>query len=703
MNWITTDCDAPQIQGTFSASSPRSASLEICGLGFFECSLNGEKVGADVLSPVWTDYTPRQNRRLLYPLDDRMRCRVSFLRYDLTLRSGENRLSILLGNGWYTQKERLVEGDLWYGDMPVLAFRLTWEEDDGPHEYVSGSHLRYRLSPIISNNVYTGETQDLRLMDNPGPWKPVRETKGPEGTPEIQTCPPDRVICRIRPLLIHEDAGKRIYDCGRNLTGVLTFETPGLEGHRTQVRYAENLTPDMELDTDSCGSTVQMDQCISRGRPDQFRPRFTWHGFRYVEVQGMCRNPEVLEIHTDMDVVGYFHCSDPVLNHLHNAYVRTRLNNMHCGVPSDCPHRERLGYTGDGQAIASADMYLLDGDLFYRKWIRDILDSQDLTTGHVQHTAPFYGGGGGPGGWGSAVVLVPYAHYVRYRDLEIIRDAWPHMRLFIQYLQSRMDASMQIVREEELGWCLGDWCSPEPESLPEKYVNTCYYLRCLRVMEELGRDLGEDTRDLEDAWTQCAVQMDRLYRQGDHYLQGHQGADALALEAGLGDEAVARAMAERYDQEAGFDTGFLATGSLIRQLFKYGYADTALHLLTSRAPMHSFGWQMDKGATTLWEYWDGKKSQDHPMFGGCVSSLYHDLAGISMEEPDVLRPLFPSIISGLSVRTHTRAGFHSVAWERKDYIRLDITVPVRTTLILPDETLILEKGRHTLMRREVKA
>ncbi len=686
--------------GAFDAAFPENAQIDICGLGFFELYVNGEKVSPDVLTPVWTDYTPRPDRRLLYPLSDTMRHRVCFRRWPLSLQNGRNEIKVLLGGGWYTQRERNVEGDLWYGDDPCLWFELRWTEENRPRAFVSGPDLLFCPSPVVRNNIYFGETQDLRL---PPPGKgavtrPVSLCGGPEGQMELQRCPADRVIRSFAPTLLSRRDGRRIYDAGHNITGWAALTVGGGSGDTVTARYAETLDENGNLDFASCGKNqVQTDQYISGGQPARCHPHFTWHGFRYVEISGPAADVEIEQVHAAVDVTGSFSCSEPILNRLFDAYVRTRLNNMHCGVPTDCPHRERLGYTGDGQATAMTDMYLLDGDLFYRKWIQDILDCQDPVTGHVQHTAPFYGGGGGPGGWGGAVVLVPWAHYCRYHDASLPARAWPSMLKWVDYMQSRMDDRGAVVREEEKGWCLGDWCAPEPMILPEAFVNTCYLARCLAIMTKIADIIGENAEAYAALLEKTRKTIHALWYDGAHYAGGAQGADALALEAGLGGRALADVLAAHYREKPWFDTGFLATGSVIRQLFRYGHADTALALLTNRVPGHSFAWQQEQGADTLWERWDGRESRDHPMFGGVVESLFHDLAGIQLLTPRELRPVFPEALNSLSCHANTAAGEVSVAWRREtDGIHLNIALPVPGTAILGGKAVSLKAGENTL-------
>lgn len=219
----------------------------------------------------------------------------------------------------------------------------------------------------------------------------------------LQDFPADRIARTIKPTLIYEQANRRIYDCGENITGYPVLKTAAVTGNEIVVRYSEEYCEESaELDFASAGGVehMQQDRCICGDREFVFHPLFTWHGFRYFEVIEQAEVQCVEVIHANVSVISTLESSNDTLNWLYDAYIRSRLGNLHCGVPSDCPHRERLGYTGDGQLTCATAMLCLDMRQIYIKWMRDIVDGQDSSSGHVQHTAPFAGGGGGPGGWG---------------------------------------------------------------------------------------------------------------------------------------------------------------------------------------------------------------------------------------------------------------------------------------------------------------
>lgn len=624
-NWITFGGEeAPLAFRRFEAHKGESASVSISGLGFFLLYLNGKEVSPDRFVPAWTDYHPRYNRRLLYPISDTFTHRVLWLDYDLTglIREGENELSVLLGNGWYGQNRRNIEGDFRYGS-PKLSFVLTV----GGKTIVSDESVMWKPSEITFNNIYYGEKQDLRRLKS-DVFLPAKRCPAPEGIIEKQTCPPDRVIRTVEPKALKKEGNRVLYDCGENITGVPRFLLTAKEGEEVVCRFAEEIFEDGRLFYQFTGGEgqIQSFSVISDGENREVFPKFGLFGFRYFEVIGDAEDVKVDVIHSDIRLTASFHSSDEGLNWLFDAYVRTQENNMHWGTVSDCPHRERLGYTGDGQLTCDTAMLLFDSEALYRKWIRDIADSQDPVTGHVQHTAPFYGGGGGPGGWGGAMVIVPYRFYRHFGDKEFVKTYLPNMKKFLSYLRSHSEDGI-VVREEEHGWCLGDWCTPEPIKLPEPLVNTYYRIKCLEYTAFLSEEVGEDGSALREEAQAVREAFVRHFFDPGKNTFGMQGADAFALDLGLGNEALYEEFREQYAEENRFDTGIFGTDLVVKVLCAHGDLKIALSLLTSEK-YGSFGYERARGATTLWEDWNGLTSRDHPMFGACVRHLFYSLLGI---------------------------------------------------------------------------
>ena len=383
-HWICggAGCEAPLFRRSFWLDRTerfQSARLEICGLGYFLFYINGKRISDQELMPAMTDYASVLGCETTYPVwEERSAHRCRYLSFDLLpyLKAGENVLAVRLGNGWYHQTERIAEGKFVFG-LPKLWFELTLTDADGRQEWIeSDRQTLWHPGGLLKNNLFLGEVRDLRKEPEgwqyPGAdlsgWKPAQPVHAPETLLEEQTCPPDRVIRKLYPILIGEYDGRKIYDCRENIAGRVVLSCLGKKGECITVRHAEELAADGTLDFESAGGSdqLQQDHYICDGRIQTLHPLFCWHGFRYFETEGPCEVLCAEVIHTDVAVTSSFSCSDPVLNWLYEAYIRTQLDNYHGCVPSDCPHRERLGYTGDGQLTAETAMLLLYTKELYR-------------------------------------------------------------------------------------------------------------------------------------------------------------------------------------------------------------------------------------------------------------------------------------------------------------------------------------------------
>lgn len=699
--WVKAEdsCQSPIIIHNFFAEKPSEGYLEITGLGYFAVQINGKEITKDRFVPAFSDYERRDLSGLLYPISDTFTHRIYFLRYDCTsaLKPGENTIEIRLGNGFYRQTERTIEGTGQFGQDLRTAFCLVFQDDSGCKEIFSDGTEQWRDSEIVSSHLFTGEVHDAGRLDQEPEWKPVQIVPTPQSELTLQTCPADRVIQTITPVLLREDADKRIYDAGVNISGNVRITTSASAGTKIRLRFAENYT-DGELDFKSTGAEdyvctsgckqIMEDVFICDGKTRSFEPLFAWHAFRYFEVVGPVDSLEVQVIHSNTPVSSTFQSDSEGMNWLYEAFLRTQLNNMHGGVPSDCPHRERLGYTGDGQVCAQATMLTTDSREFYRKWIQDILDCQDMVGGHVQHTAPFMGGGGGPGGWGCAIVLVPYAYYRRYGEVDMLQKCYEPMKKWCEYLDSRLENQL-IAREEKGGWCLGDWCTLEKTVLPEPFVNTYYYTRCLHILQKIASVLGKtEEMDVfaskEEKLKQALIDT-YFNRETGNFFDNIQGANAYGLDLGLGDERTLCNLIAHYEKLGHFDTGFLGTDILLDVLFRNGQKDLAYELLSSRE-LGSFLYMKDRGATTIWEDWHGRDSHDHPMFGACTRQLFTSVLGICQAEDTtgyrnlVICPQIPQKMQYAKGSIQIENGTISVSWHKDDnQIRFEIQIPEGTT------------------------
>ena len=624
-------CLTPLFRRVFPVEQVEKATLTICGLGFFEAYLNEKRIGKDLFVPLDTNYHERPMTVDGRPFLEKMGTRILCPRYDVTglLKTGRNVLGVRVGPGYYHYNHTPAYGPA------RLCFRLEMETGSGGKEIVSDRSVRWHESEVVVSEFTRGEEHDYSRLpgdwlkedcDGAG-WKEVVESPVPPTEYDLQRSPADRVIRTVRPRMIARKGSAKVYDIGENISGRPLVRSSAPKGETVSLRFAEERTPEGFLDESSVKALQGMYLVLKTdGKPRTMTSRFTWFASRYIEVTGDAELTGFEEIHADVRASSAFRCADATLNWLYEAYLRTQLSNMHGGIPSDCPHIERRGYTGDGELVGETAMLLLDAESFYRKWIGDISDCQDRVSGHVQYTAPYVPSGGGPGGWGCAIVEVPYAFYRVYGDDSLLRGMYPQMLRYFDYMEAHSRDGL-VVSDEPGCWCLGDWCTPEPVEIPEPYVNTYFYIKSMRRVLPFCR--AEDRALLEKRIASCGRAITEHYWDAatGSFCGGVQGADAFAVDLGLGDGRAFDNLVERYTASGAYDTGIFGTDILTRVLFERGCGELAFRLLTGKGPYSYANW-MRQGATTLWEYWTGKRSHSHPMFGAVTRYLFQYILGI---------------------------------------------------------------------------
>lgn len=694
------------IRGKFSAAKTESAAITITGLGFFELYMNGSKVSSDKFVPAWTDYEKVERYEREHRIPDEFRHRVFCLQYDILpyLKEGENTIAVSLGGGWYQK---------YYSGEPKLCFliRLT-DASAAEHTIGSDTNLRWHPSYITESRIIRSEIHDYNIIGkdwllpdfDDSAWEAVQAVAAPEASFDIQHCPADKVVRTIRPKLLRRNKQYTVFDAGENITGAVVMQTSAQKGGEIELLFSEEVDNSGELsfNDSNCWGGKQRNLFITDGTANlTAKSEFMWNGFRYFSVTNNAEPLYVEVIHTNVPVASSWNSDSEILNWLNSAFLRTQLANMHAGIPSDCPHREGRGYTGDGQNTADAVMLTLDAKAFYEKWLEDIYDCQDLTTGHVQYTAPYVSSGGGPGGWGGAIAIVPYAFYNHYGDVDVLKKFFPRIELFFQYLEAHSENNL-VTSEEPWAWCLGDWCTPEKIIIPEPFVNNYFYVKTLEIYIAIASLIGEGQK-IEQAQATLALKKQALIdtyfdAATGNFCENVQGANAFALDIGLGDERTLRNMVNHYTETAMYDTGIFGTDIVTKVLFEQGYAQLAFDLLTSKERT-SFHSQIIGGATTLWEYWDGRASRSHPMFGAIVKYLYYNLLGIRQKEgtagfESII--VSPTLVEGMNycegsvkdvfvkyVKTETNIAF-----------TIDTKRPV--TFVYQDISRDLPTGRHEL-------
>lgn len=713
---------APQLRKQFTlAGKPYlHARAYVCGIGYHEIYFNGQRIadldGPRLLEPGQTDY----EQRALYSV------------YDVLPFLPEGRelaVAIVLGNGFFNQ--RAIWGDLGYGKPRCLA-QIEIEYADGTREIlVTDATWKAQRGPILMNNVYAGEHYDARLetsgWERPGfddsGWFNAQVLDAPGPRLEAQLMPPIRRIAERAPVSVTEtEPGVWTFDFGQNLSGWCRVEARGPAGTVVTLRYAEALGPDGRINTASTGAfatfTEQVDTyvCKGIGIPEFWEPRFTYHGFRYVEVKGLTRpaTPEILTaavVHTENPRNGSFLCSDPVLNKLHETALWTMSTNLH-GLPTDCPAREKCGWLGDAHAVVDMCLYNFYLPHFWRKYLRDIETSRRGGMPNMIAPGKRLCGAATPD-WATAQIQIPWALYVYMGDEDALREHYDGMRALVE--QWMLQAKDGIL---EAG--LGDWCPPgsvEPVHTPVPLTSTAYLFLDATIMAEAASALGKV--DDADRYRGLARRTREAFQAKFYDTAkksfGSQTADAIALYLGLCPEedraAVAGALARDVAEKGHHTTGITGSKHLYGMLAQHGHGAAAMKLLHNTA-YPSFGHLFSLGATTFWECWGeeeldekwGPRSLNHPMQGAFDWWFFRDVVGIRPDPaaPGFQRTIFaPQVLPGLTWATAdvgTLYGNVHADWKIADgALHYTIAVPVNTSgrvrLPVGDPLLVRESGK----------
>ncbi len=693
----------------------------VCGLGYNEFYLNGKKIGDHVLDPAQTDYQKR----------------AFYVVHDVTdaLKQGDNTAGIWLGDGWFDQS--VVWGGFSYGQPCTIAQIEITYEDGVTQRVVTDGRWRVGQGPVRGNNIYAGETYNARLV-TPGWASPGFEAEGwrvaavrpsPTETLQAQLLPPIKRIKEIRPVAITNPAsGVYIVDMGQNFAGWAKLRIRGERGERIRMRFAEALTPDGLLDPRSTGiyatKVVQTDTYYCKGGGmETWEPRFTYHGFRYVELTGCSRTPDLrtltgVVVHTAVTPVGRFTCSDPLLNRIHETALWTECSNLH-GIPTDCPHRERCGWLGDAHVSAEMTIFNFAMARFWTKYMRDV------ETSLIDGVTPTYVApgkrtcGAASHDWATALYQVPWYLYVYYGDRAALEEHYASGARWLEEIRTKQLDDHLILQGRDWHVGLGDWCPPGGNrnmQAPVPLTSTVYVYYDHMLMAQMARILGkpDDARFYEDFAARQREQFNAAFYDAANHTYGSQTANALALYVGLVPDGDAAKVAEslaydvRVTAQGHHTTGIMGSRYLFGELSRYGHGDEALGILQQR-DYPSIGWLFELGATTLWESWGRgvepggempRYSLNHPMQGGFDAWFYDGICGI---RPDPEQPGFkhffvePRLVGDLQSAKAEFDSSHGLirsSWKRStDKGYCDITVPANTTATLLLPCRDLEKVR----------
>ena len=722
----------------------RWARLYITAHGLYEAWINGQRVGDQFFTPGYTAY----DKRLQYQAYD-----VTDLLYE-----GENAMGVILGDGWYRGKVYVNEDRNVYGEHLGLLALMQIELRDGSRMILSSdSQWKSATGPILKSDMKDGEVYDARLEMpgwndlgfNDSVWKPVRVASHPKNHLVASMGVPVRQKETFTPTVLKTPSGETVLDFGQNLAGIVRFRVQGPKGTAIRLRHGEALDENgnftqahlFAFKPKSKEPFFQEVRYILKGQGvEEYEPKFTVHGFRYVKLEGYPGEPKpedfsAVAIYSDMPPTGSFVCSDPMINQLHHNTEWSMKSNF-LDLPTDCPTRERAGWTGDAQIFTPSASFLMDTQAFFRKWLAELRDEQ-FENGMVGNFVPnpyrlrksFLNRLDGSCGWGDVAVMMPWALYQAYGDKSILEEQYQSMKAWINYIASQTKKSNFLHRWApnnriyiwDTGYHWGEWLEPGSGSsggmatsvmkrvlLGAPTVATAYFAHSTRLMAQISEVLGKQTE--AHGYYTIAESIKAAYAAEFISPDGRMQPDTQAsyvrvlafdlAPAELKPAIVAHLV--RLIRAAGnhIGTGFLSTPYLLHVLADNGHLDLAYELLNQKT-IPSWLYAVAKGATTIWESWEGidgngkpSLSLNHYSPGSVVNFLHRKVAGLEAAEPGYRTiGIHPHPGGGL---TWAKATYDSVRgqiaseWKIENgRMRLNVTIPANTraSVILPGAVL----------------
>ncbi len=680
---------------TFTKNKPiKQARAYISGLGFYEIQINKKKVGDQVLDPAQSTYSKR----------------IYYSTYDVTdyLSEENNTILVSVAPGWY--------------GIPSLRMQVEIVYADGSRGWITSNDMRHvTTGPIVYSTIFDGEGYDARLavpdLYKPGvpvglmnkDWAWAHNTEDPGHNMVAQKVEPIKVVDTIVPTTIKEPKpGVFVIDAGRNLAGWAELKVKGKEGTKISLKFAESLYKDGLVNQENLRNAKAEDTYVLSGNGvETWHPSFTYHGFRYIQVEGFPYRPQpgditVQIVRSSVDQTGKFSCSNKLLNDIHQMIVNTEASNLH-SVPTDCPQRdERMGWLNDLTVRIEQAIYNFNMSRFYPKFIDDVSDTQN-PDGSITCVAPFRFGMRPADPVCASYLLLAWKCYEFYNDERIVREHYAGMKAWVDFLDSRTENG--IVNYSYYG----DWCPPAEfgdksntavsKNTPGKMISTGYLYYCAKIISEMARITGNSAD--EESYRQLAAKTAKAFNdtywneQIGGYASNNQASNCFALYMGLVEEhnktrVVSNLVEDVKKHNYHLTTGNLCTKYLLEMLTEYGYPEVA-YKIVNQTEYPGWGYMLANGATTLWERWeyatgDAMNSHNHPMMGSADSWFYKYVLGINPDfqhpgfEQFVIKPFVFSDLTFAEGELNTVKGVIKSAWYKQgNMLTMKVTVPANTT------------------------
>ncbi len=669
--------------------TPKKATLYICALGIGVCHINGNNITEDVYTTPFTKYDTR----------------VLYQTYDVTnlIVRGKNAICVHVGNGMYNNP-MTTWNDLaqsWRAQPKLAAKLVVTSEDDDSFILETDRTWKTSDGAYTYNMSRIGAVYDARLQKtgcdtanyDDSEWNFACKTHEPGGILEPTNMP----ACRVCEIFSPVKYSRGIYDFGVNMSGRARIRFSGESGHEIILKYAESIDKNGDLDTNSTNQFLDQEntplrheeRILCSGGKDEYASDFVYYGFRYIKVENAPEDFEITAefIHTDLKTVGTITFENELLSKIHKASLQATLSN-YMGIPTDCPHREQNGWTGD--ALLSAEQALMNFDMVeaYRKWLRDFKDCQ-RPNGQLPGIVPTsnwgYNWGSGPA-WDSAFILIPWYIYRNTGDTSIIEELWDRFELYMDYFERMSDDYIA-------NFGLGDWCAHNPsDACPAKVTDTAYFYADCTAMSKMAASIGKDG----SKWSLTAQKIKVAWRNAfmnDEKLKKYKTYYACAIYQGLLEDYEIAEYANKLaqlviDDDYHIDCGILGTKYIFTALAENGYNDVLYKAITNPT-MPSYTYWLNQGATTFCENWDMSCSNNHHMFSEVDNWFYKHIGGINLlENKVVIAPKLLDEVKNFKV-THK-----DISVERCGEV-LYVTVPDKAVFTLNGTTTELAKGSYS--------